>query len=153
MAVALALGVVALVLVLEVVVLTLVALLTSLEMPPYIVEASLLVVAVSDGGWLHAGGGGHASEGDRDQGALVGRRRLRSGAVGRSLGVAVQLRHEQVRRRRATLPPLHCHRSATTCHSTSGPDFPNILRQSYDHVKVTIDLRRTSNLCNVLRLL
>ena len=32
-----------------------------------------------------------------------------------------------------------------------GPDFQNILRQSYDNAKVTIDLRRTSNLQNILR--
>ena len=32
-----------------------------------------------------------------------------------------------------------------------GPDLQNILRQSYDNAKVTIDLRRTSNLQNILR--
>ena len=32
-----------------------------------------------------------------------------------------------------------------------GPDFQNILRQSYDNAEVTIDLRRTSNLQNILR--
>ena len=32
-----------------------------------------------------------------------------------------------------------------------GPDLQNILRQSYDNAKVTIDLQRTSNLQNILR--
>ena len=32
-----------------------------------------------------------------------------------------------------------------------GPDLHNILRQSYDNAKVTIHLRRTSNLQNILR--
>jgi len=32
-----------------------------------------------------------------------------------------------------------------------GPDLRNILRLSYDNAKVTIDLRRTSNLQNILR--
>jgi len=31
-----------------------------------------------------------------------------------------------------------------------GPDLQNILRLSYDNAKVTIDLRRTSNLQNIL---
>jgi len=31
-----------------------------------------------------------------------------------------------------------------------GPDLQNILRQSYDNAKVTIDLRRTTNLPNRL---
>jgi len=31
------------------------------------------------------------------------------------------------------------------------PDLQNILRLSYDNAKVTIDLRRTSNLQNILR--
>jgi len=31
-----------------------------------------------------------------------------------------------------------------------GPDLQNMLRQSYDNAKVTIDLRRTSNLRNIL---
>ena len=30
-----------------------------------------------------------------------------------------------------------------------GPDLRNILRQSYDNAKVTINLRRTSNLQNI----
>ena len=32
-----------------------------------------------------------------------------------------------------------------------GPDLQNILRQSYDNAKVTVDLRWTSNLQNILR--
>jgi len=32
-----------------------------------------------------------------------------------------------------------------------GPDLQNILRQSYNNAKVTIDLGRTSNLQNILR--
>jgi len=32
-----------------------------------------------------------------------------------------------------------------------GPDLQNILRQSYDNAKVTINLQRTSNLQNILR--
>jgi len=32
-----------------------------------------------------------------------------------------------------------------------GPELQNILRQSYDNSKVTIDLRRTSNLQNIPR--
>jgi len=35
-------------------------------------------------------------------------------------------------------------------HNGQGPDVQNILRQSYDNAKVTIDLRRTSNLQNIL---
>ena len=31
------------------------------------------------------------------------------------------------------------------------PDLQNVLRQSYDNAKVTIDLRRTSGLQNILQ--
>ena len=45
-------------------------------------------------------------------------------------------------------------KSLMSCFSTHGveqePDLHNILRQSYDNAKVTIDLRRTSNLQNIL---
>jgi len=45
----------------------------------------------------------------------------------------------------ASLPP---HPRPTT---PLGPDLQNILRQSHDNAKVTIDLRRTSHSYNVLR--
>jgi len=35
--------------------------------------------------------------------------------------------------------------------AVQGPDLQNILRLSYDNAKVAIDLRRTSNLQNILR--
>ena len=35
--------------------------------------------------------------------------------------------------------------------SRLGPNLQNILRQSYDNANVTFDLRRTSNLQNILR--
>ena len=35
--------------------------------------------------------------------------------------------------------------------SDLGPELENILRQSYDNAKVTIDLRRTSILKSILR--
>ena len=37
-----------------------------------------------------------------------------------------------------------------TADKIQGPDLQNILRQSYDNAKVTIDLRRMSNLLNIL---
>jgi len=51
-------------------------------------------------------------------------------------------------------------KSLMSCFSTHGVEqgsdlltifAHNILRQSYDNAKVTIDLRRTSNLQNILR--
>ena len=36
-------------------------------------------------------------------------------------------------------------------HDKLGPDLQNILRQSYDNAEVMIDLRRSSNLQNILR--
>jgi len=34
---------------------------------------------------------------------------------------------------------------------SQGPDLQNILRQSYDNAEVTIDLRQTSNLQNIIQ--
>ena len=75
---------------------------------------------------------------------------------------------QEVRRRRARSiagrPSLHTHTRArarpfngpfsgtTRVSRYQGPDLQNILRQSYDNAIVTIDLRRTSNLQNILRM-
>jgi len=48
----------------------------------------------------------------------------------------------------ATMHALH---GSVYAYGNQRPDLENIVRQSYDSAKVTIDLRRTSNLSNVLR--
>ena len=41
--------------------------------------------------------------------------------------------------------------SSRHTETAQGPDLLNILRQSYDNAKVTIDLRRTSNVQNTYK--
>jgi len=65
------------------------------------------------------------------------------------LGVVAGGRHDDVDSRRY-------HRANQyRCAAVLGPDLQNVLRQSFDYLtimpKLTIDLRRTSNLQNILR--
>ena len=46
---------------------------------------------------------------------------------------------------------IHRHQPPHRTVLGQGPDLQNILRLSYEYAKITIDLRRTSNLQNILR--